>query len=74
MSRAHEPTQHGVHRIPGLLRALGHGPADHAEHGPGAGQHEDQYAADNVDPGAVVEQLSASRDTLGQIAELTDSQ
>lgn len=58
MSATHEPT----------------GPADQAEHGPGAGQHEDQYTADNVDLNVAVEQLSASGRTLGQIAELTDSQ
>jgi hypothetical protein len=49
----------------------GHGPADD---GAGAGQHQDQYTADTVDLHAVVEQLSASRDILGQIAELTDGQ
>jgi hypothetical protein len=74
MSGAHEPTQHGAHRIPRFLRALGHRPQDHAEHGPGAGQHEEQYTADNIDPGAIVEQLSASRDNLGRIAELTNRQ
>jgi hypothetical protein len=71
---AHEPTEHAVHRIPRFLRTLGHGPADHGEHGPGAGPHEDQYTADNVDLGAIVEQLSASRDTVGRISELTDNQ
>jgi len=74
MSGAHEPIQHGGHRIPSFLRALGHGPAEHAKHGPGAGQHADHYTADHVDLGAVIEQLSASRATLGQIAGLTDSQ
>jgi hypothetical protein len=74
MSRAHQPNQHRAHRIPRLLRALGHGPADHARHGPGAGEHDDPYSADNIDPGAVVDQLSSSRTTLGRIAELTDSQ
>jgi len=74
MSDAHEPSQNGGHRIPRFLRALGHGPTGHIEHGPGAGQHAHQYTADNIDVGAVVEQLSDSRDTLGQIAELTDSQ
>jgi hypothetical protein len=34
MSGTHQPDQHRAHRIPRLLRALGHGPADHAEHGP----------------------------------------
>jgi hypothetical protein len=72
MSSAHEPSQHsGGHRIPRFLRALGHGPA---EHGSGAGQHDDQYTADTTDPAAVVEQLSASRDTLARIAQLTNSQ
>ena len=74
MSGAHAPTQNGGHRIPRFLRALGHGPADHAEHGPGAGQHADQYTADIIDLNAVAKQLSASRETLGQIAEFTDSQ
>jgi hypothetical protein len=36
--------------------------------------HDGGYTADAIDVGAVVEQLSASRDTLGQIAELTDTQ
>ena len=40
----------------------------------GAGQHDDHYSADNIDLGAVIEQLTASRATLGRIAELTDSQ
>lgn len=37
-------------------------------------QHENQYMADVVDLGALVSQLSAGRDALGRIAELTDSQ
>jgi hypothetical protein len=72
MSGTHQPDQHCAHRIPRLLRALGHGPADHAEHG--GGEHDGSYSADNIDPRAVVDQLSSSRDTLGRIAELTDSQ
>lgn len=74
MSGAHQPIQHGAHRIPRLLRAIGHGPSAHAEHGPSAGQHGDQYTADSVDLTAVATQLSASRATLGRIAGLTDSQ
>jgi hypothetical protein len=73
MSRVHEPAQHSGHRIPRFLRALSHRPADHAEHGPDAGQHDDSYTADTIDPGAVIDRLSASRDSLGRIAELTDS-
>jgi hypothetical protein len=38
------------------------------------GQHDNGYSADKIDLGAVVDQLTDSRDTLGRIAELTDSQ
>jgi hypothetical protein len=74
MSGAHGPARHGGHRIPRFLRAIGHGPSDHSEHDPAAGQHDGGYTADTIDVGAVVEQLSASRATLGRIAELTDTQ
>jgi hypothetical protein len=73
MSSAHPPGQHTGHRIPRLLRALGHGPASHDEHRP-AGQHGGLYTVDSIQLDAVVEQLSASRVTLGRITELTDSQ
>ena len=74
MSGAHQPTQHGAHHVPRFLQALGHGPSDHAERGPSAAQHGDQYTADTTDARAVVKQLSDSRDSLSQIAALTDSQ
>jgi hypothetical protein len=64
----------GAHRIPRFVRALGHGPADHAEHGPATGQHEDQYSASDIDVDGVVGQLSASRDALRAMTELSDSQ
>jgi hypothetical protein len=76
MSAAHQPAQHGGHRIPKFLRVLGHGPQDHAshDHARGTDGHDNGYTAKNIDLDVVVEQLGASRDTLGQIAELTDSQ
>jgi hypothetical protein len=73
MSSAHEPSQHNGHRIPRLLRALVHGPANHGEHGP-AGQHGSSCTVDNIQLDAMVEQLSASRVTFGRISDLTDSQ
>jgi hypothetical protein len=73
MSGAH-PTQPGGHRIPRFVRALGHRPADHTEHGVGADQHDDQYTAGNIDRDALVKQLTASRDTLARVAVLTDGQ
>jgi hypothetical protein len=74
MSGEHGPAQRDAHRIPRFLRAIGHGPADHAEHDPGAGEHDGGYTADTIDVGAVVEQISASRATLGRIAELTEAE
>jgi hypothetical protein len=73
-SAAHQPGQHGGHRIPRFLRAFGHAPPDHADPGPGAGQHDNDCTADNIDQRAVIAQLSASRHALGQIAALTDRQ
>jgi hypothetical protein len=64
---------HGGHRIPRFLRALGHGPQDHAPRDHGAAEHDNGYTAD-FDVDLVVEQLGASREALGRIAELNDSQ
>jgi hypothetical protein len=74
MSAAHQPASRGGHRIPKFLRALRDGPQDHANHDHAATEHDNGYTAEDVDLDAVVEQLKASRDTLGRIAELTDSQ
>jgi hypothetical protein len=74
MSGKHEPAQHVGHRIPRFLRAIGHGPPDHAEHEPDAAEHNGGYTADTIDVSAVVQQLSASRATLGRIGVLTDTQ
>ena len=65
---------HGGHRVPRFLRALGHGPQDHANHDHGATQHDNGYTAENVDLDAVVKQLNTSREALGRIGELADSQ
>jgi len=73
-SGALEPARHGGHRIPRFLRAIGHGPSDHPEHDPGPGRHDAEYTAHTIDLATLVEQLSATRDTLGRIAELTDTQ
>jgi hypothetical protein len=35
MSGAHQPGQHGGHRIRRFLRAFGHAPRDHTDPGPG---------------------------------------
>jgi hypothetical protein len=63
-------------RIAAFVKTSDRMSAAHAPsgHGPGAGQHANEYTADNIDPGAVITQLSASRDSLGRIAALTDGQ
>jgi hypothetical protein len=45
-----------------------------AEHDHVTGSHPTHHAADAVDLHALLEQLSAARDALGRIAELTDEQ
>lgn len=65
---------HGGHRIPRFVRALGHGPQDDANHDHAASQDDNGYTAENIDLDAIVDQLNASREALGRIAELTDSQ
>ena len=74
MTAAHQPATHGGHRIPRFLRARGHGLQDHAPRDHGADGHDNGYTADDIDLHAVVERLGASRDALGRIGELTDSQ
>jgi hypothetical protein len=73
-SAAHAPPERVGHRFPRFLRSRGHGPADHAEHGPGAGGHDGPYTADNTDLAGVTRRLATTRDALRQIAELTDGQ
>jgi hypothetical protein len=68
------PAEDGGDRRPRFLGRIGHGPADHAAHGPASGQRRDQHAADNTDVDVVVTRLAAARGALGAIAELTDSQ
>jgi hypothetical protein len=74
MAAGHASTQQGAHHMPHFLRRFGRGPAAHGAHGPGAGQHHNQYTADNINPGAVITVLAAARNGLGQITALTDRQ
>jgi hypothetical protein len=73
MSATHQPAGHGTHRIPRLLRALGHRSEGHAPHDHSADVHDNAYTAE-IDVNAVVEQLSASRSMLARIVEFTDIQ
>lgn len=72
---AGEPNGPGGHHVPRFLRALGHRPPDHAEHGHDtAGAQGNEHTVENVNLSALREQLSATRESLKRIASLTDSQ
>jgi hypothetical protein len=74
LSARHDPRRYAGHRTPRLLGALGHGPASHAEDGCDAPSHDGPNTADNTDLALVATQLSTTRCSLEQIAELSDSQ
>jgi hypothetical protein len=71
-SAEHDPTQQEGHRMPGVVCSRRHGPANHADDGLGAGEHDSPYTADSTDLAAVARELSNTRGAIGQIAELTD--
>jgi len=71
ISANHTPTQ-GGHRIPRFLHALGHARVDHDDLS--TARRPDRYTAENVDAPAVLDQLSRTRQTLKEIAALTDLQ
>jgi hypothetical protein len=72
ISANHAPAQAGGHRIPRVLRALGHAQVDHEDHS--THSRADPYTAESVGPPAVLDQLSRARQTLKEIAQLTDLQ
>ena len=70
----HVTGQPGGHRIPRFLRGLGHQTARHSQNGPDSHRHDEPYTAENTSRADLVEQLSAARENLSGIAELTDRQ
>jgi hypothetical protein len=72
----HRPGQSGGHRIPRFMRALGHRPPEHSDHGPGAaaGGHGKPYTAGSVDAAEILKQLTLSLGKLTQVNGLTNSQ
>lgn len=51
-----------------------HQAAEHSEPGPDSHGHDQHYTAENTSPADIVEQLSATRERLSPVAELTDRQ
>jgi hypothetical protein len=62
------------HRIPRFLLARGHRPPRHGKGGRNEGTHDRDYTAENVDLPGLLERLSAGRDTLSLLADMTDEQ
>jgi hypothetical protein len=65
---AHSQETRGSHRIPSFLRARSHG-RSHTD-----STHSAPHGAENVDRPGLLDRLSAGRDALGLLAELTDAQ
>jgi hypothetical protein len=62
------------HRTPRFLLARSHAPPQHGESGHDEGAHDDHYATEHVDLPGLLERLSAGRDALGLLTDLTDEQ
>jgi hypothetical protein len=62
------------HRIPRFLLARGHKPPSHADGGHGHDAQDDRYTAENIELEHLLEQLAASRDAFGFLADVTDEQ
>lgn len=66
--------QRRSHRISRLFRTRGHTPPRHVEGGHDAGTHDREYTAENLDIPGLLERLSAGRDALSLLTDLTDEQ
>ena len=68
------PARPGPNRNLRLFRARGHTPRRHPGDDHGDSTHAGDYTAKNVDVPTVLERLSAGRDALSLLADLTDEQ
>jgi hypothetical protein len=59
-------------RIAGFVLGRGHAPPDATAGGHGEGTHDSNYTAEAVDRDVLVKRLSAGRDALSRLADLTD--
>ena len=65
---------HRIANFPNSQSDSRHGRITRFLHGQGAGAHDDNYAAENVNLGALLDRLSNARAALGRLADLTDEQ
>jgi hypothetical protein len=71
---AHTRRRHGVHRIPRFRPSGSHAPRDHVDGSHNESVAHDDYCAETVDLRTLLERLSAGRDVLSLLADLTDEQ
>ncbi len=74
MPGAHAGAGQDSHRISQSLLARDHAPGGPADSGQNEGTHDGDYTAENVDLDGLLERLSAGRDVLSLLADLTDEQ
>jgi hypothetical protein len=72
MPAANAAKKRAPHRIPRLPLARAHGPGSHAQGEHEQRRHDGDYTDQSVDLDDLLERLSASRDALVLLAELTD--
>jgi hypothetical protein len=74
MANRHSSPQTDRHRIPGVLRAIGHTPASQNQHEADSHGEQGGYNAESVQPTELARRLTAARQDLARIAQLTDRQ
>jgi hypothetical protein len=74
MKGASAPTVKGDHRMPRFPRPRGYGPSGYAESAYQHDTHDDGHTTQNVDLDSLLQRLTAGREALDALAELTDEQ
>ncbi len=74
MAHRHGSRQQDRHRIPGSLRASGHAPPSQNQHQANGHSHQAGYTAETAQPTEIARRLTAARQDLARIAQLTDQQ
>lgn len=74
MGNRHDSRRPDPHRIPSGLRAIGHTPFGQNQHQADSHSHQSGYTAKTVQPTEIASRLTAARQDLARIAQLTDQQ
>ena len=74
LANRHDSRQPDRHQIPGVLCELGHTPFGQNQHQADSHSHQAGYTAETVQPTEIARRLTAARQDLARIAQLTDQQ